>query len=95
MYSLLYVESPKIQQAAFELIHRCIPSKLEQISIDVAVTKASARLPEELISLIVEVPKAESISAENWSNHMPLHVRGFLFSWVLIFDHFSGSVSIS
>ena len=92
MYSLLYAKSPTIQQAAFELIHSCIPSKLEQISIDVALAKSSARLPEELISLIVEFPETES-SLSGWGSHMPLDIRGLLFSWILIFDHFSGSVS--
>ncbi|KAI9786287.1 MAG: hypothetical protein M1816_008096 [Peltula sp. TS41687] len=91
MYSLVYAESPTIQQAAFELLHRCIPAKLEQISIEVALTKSSARLPEELISLIVEIPRAETALSGNWGSHMPLNVRGFLFSWILVFDHFSGS----
>jgi hypothetical protein len=65
----------------------------EQISIEVALNKTTAQLPEELISLIIEVPTLSATNGTIWKSCMPLSLRGYLFSWGLVFDHFSGSVS--
>ncbi len=65
----------------------------EQISINVALNNTTARLPEELISLVIEVPTLSATNGAAWKSRMPLSLRGYLFSWGLVFDHFSGSVS--
>lgn len=92
IFSLLAVECKVIQQAAFELLHRYIPQAQEQVSFDVALSKTAVNLPDELISLLLEVPETNpaqiSDDAKFW-----LRKRSYLLSWKLIFDHFSNAVS--
>lgn len=94
LYPLLLTESGSVQQAAFDLLHKAIPAAQEQISIDAALEKTSARLPDELLSLVLEAPPKEAIVSWDFQRAMPLGLRGYLFSWMLIFDHFTNSVSL-
>ncbi|KAH7118758.1 RING zinc finger protein-like protein [Dendryphion nanum] len=87
LFPLLYVESQPVQQTAFEILHKQIPAKQEQISIDSALEKSTARLPEELLSLILEAPTVAALSEANFERSMPLPLRGYLLSWILVFDH--------
>jgi len=57
----------------------------------VALSKTDARLPDELLSLILEAPKFESMADANFARTMPLHLRGYLLSWKLVFDHFTNA----
>ena len=82
-----------MQQAAFDLLHKAIPAAQEQISIDAALDKKAARLPDELLSLVLEAPPKEAIASWDFQRAMPLSLQGYLFSWLLIFDHFTNSVS--
>ncbi|KAK8183553.1 RING zinc finger protein-like protein [Phyllosticta capitalensis] len=91
LYPLLLTESGSVQQAAFDLLHKAIPAAQEQISIDAALDKKAARLPDELLSLILEAPPKEAIASWDFQRAMPLSLRGYLFSWLLIFDHFTNS----
>ncbi|KAK5165332.1 hypothetical protein LTR04_001330 [Oleoguttula sp. CCFEE 6159] len=91
LYPLLYVESRPVQQTAFEILHKQIPTAQEQISFDAALEKKVANLPEELLSLVIEAPTIASIADTSFERSMPLQLRGYLFSWILIFDHFVGS----
>ncbi|KAK8163654.1 RING zinc finger protein-like protein [Phyllosticta citrichinensis] len=91
LYPLLLTESGSVQQAAFDLLHKAIPAAQEQISIDAALEKTSARLPDELLSLVLEAPPKEAIVSWDFQRAMPLGLRGYLFSWLLIFDHFTNS----
>ncbi|KAK1916221.1 hypothetical protein P3342_004037 [Pyrenophora teres f. teres] len=87
LFPLLYVESQPVQQTAFDILHKQIPAAQEQISIDAALERNTARLPEELLSLIIEVPKVAALAEANLDRSIPLPLRGYLLSWLLVFDH--------
>ncbi|KAF2640158.1 RING zinc finger protein-like protein [Massarina eburnea CBS 473.64] len=87
LFPLLYVESQYVQQTAFDILHKQIPAAQEQISIDAALEKTTARLPEELLSLILEAPTVAALAEANFERSIPLPLRGYLFSWLLVFDH--------
>ncbi|KAJ4345091.1 hypothetical protein N0V95_005938 [Ascochyta clinopodiicola] len=87
LYPLLYVESQPVQQTAFNILHKQIPAAQEQISIDAALSKSTARLPEELLSLIIEAPTVAALAEVNFERNVPLPLRGYLLSWLLVFDH--------
>ena len=87
LFPLLYVESQPVQQTAFDILHKQIPAAQEQISVDAALEKTTARLPEELLSLILEAPTVAALAESNFERSVPLPLRGYLLSWVLVFDH--------
>jgi hypothetical protein len=91
LYPQLYSPSPAVQQAAYRLLHRYIPSRQEQISVDVVLEKRNARLPDELLSLILETPVAADLHEEDFERSTPLQLRGYLLSWLLVFDHFTNA----
>jgi hypothetical protein len=93
LFPLLYVESQPVQQTAFEIMHKQIPAAQEQISIDAALEKTTARLPEELLSLILEAPTVTALADANFERSVPLPLRGYLLSWILVFDHIQHAVS--
>ena len=93
LYPLLYVESQPVQQTAFDILHKQIPAAQEQISIDAALSKTTARLPEELLSLIMEAPTVAALAEVNFDRSVPLSLRGYLLSWLLVFDHLEHAVS--
>lgn len=87
LYPLLYVESQPVQQTAFNILHKQTPAAQEQISIDAALEKTTAHLPEELLSLIIDAPTVTALSEANFERSVPLPLRGYLLSWLLVFDH--------
>lgn len=87
LFPLLYVESQPVQQTAFNILHKQIPEAQEQISIDAALEKTTARLPEELLSLIIDAPTTSALAEANFERSVPLPLRGYLLSWLLVFDH--------
>jgi hypothetical protein len=87
LFPLLYVESQPVQQTAFNILHKQIPEAQEQISIDSALEKTTARLPEELLSLILDAPTVSALAGANFERSVPLPLRGYLLSWLLVFDH--------
>lgn len=87
LFPLLYVESQPVQQTAFDILHKQIPAAQEQISIDAALEKSTARLPEELLSLIIDPPTVAALAGANLERSVPLSLRGYLLSWRLVFDH--------
>lgn len=91
MFSLLYTPSQAIQGAAFDLLHKHIPQAQEQISFDAALDDKTAQLPDELLSLVIEPPTLQSLADASFDITMPLSLQGYLYSWRLIFDHFTGS----
>ncbi|KAL5374934.1 hypothetical protein PMIN06_008724 [Paraphaeosphaeria minitans] len=91
LFPLLYVESQPVQQTAFNILHKQIPAAQEQISIDSALEKTTARLPEELLSLILEAPTVAALADANFERSIPLPLRGYLLSWLLVFDHLAHS----
>ncbi|OAL43985.1 RING zinc finger protein-like protein [Pyrenochaeta sp. DS3sAY3a] len=91
LYPLLYVESQPVQQTAFDILHKQIPIAQEQISIDTVLEKTTARLPEELLSLIIDAPTVAALGDANFERNVPLPLRGYLLSWLLVFDHLEHS----
>lgn len=87
LFPLLYVESQPVQQTAFDILHKQIPAAQEQVSIDAALEKSTARLPEELLSLIIDAPTVSALAEANFERSVPLSLRGYLLSWRLVFDH--------
>ena len=91
LYPLLYTPCRPVQQAAFDLLHKHIPAAQEQVSFDTALENKTAHLPDELLSLILEAPTLDSLVDASFDRTMPLQLQGYLYSWRLLFDHFSGS----
>lgn len=95
IYPLLNVRSRSVQEAAFEILHRHIPSVQEQVSIDAAFSREETfqlQLPAELLSLVLEAPTMGEVEGLSFARSMPLALRGYLLTWILIFDHFENSV---
>lgn len=92
-YPLLFVEQPAIQGAAYDLLHRFVPVKQEQVSFDTALSKTDAHLPEELLSLLLNAPTMEPFSGGTIGVHQShwLGLRRYLLSWKVVFDHFTNA----
>nr|POE74411.1 e3 ubiquitin-protein ligase listerin [Quercus suber] len=91
LFPLLYTPSRAIQQGAFDLLHKEVPAAQEKISFNAALDNKSARLPDELLSLLLEAPTLDSLADDLFQRTMPRQLRGYLYSWRLLFDHFDGS----
>lgn len=90
LFPLVASDSREIQTAAFGLLHRAIPEQQAQKSVDVLLDKTEARLPDELLSLLLDAPTLDSYSDEALAR-FPAPVRAYLLAWVLVFDAFSTS----
>ncbi|KAF2420769.1 hypothetical protein EJ08DRAFT_620568 [Tothia fuscella] len=90
-YPQLYTPSRSIQEAAYTLLHKGIPLKQEQVSLDAVLEKKAARLPDELLSLVLEAPTMKGLENASFERVMPLQLRGYLFGWMLVFDHFQNA----
>ena len=88
LYPLVASDFPVIQSAAFGILHRAIPAAQGDISVNVLLEKKDAELPEELCSLLLEVPQMENFPDDILSQFPP-PIRTYLLSWHLIFDAFS------
>ena len=92
LYAVLASQSSALQGAAYELLHRSIPKSQENVSLDKALSKDyQAKLPEELLSLILEVPTMERLVDASFKRSMPAFLQTYLLSWHLIFDHWDGA----
>ncbi|PYH99722.1 hypothetical protein BO71DRAFT_479401 [Aspergillus ellipticus CBS 707.79] len=87
-FPLLTAQSPAVQRAAYIVLHRYIPSVQEQVSFDVALSKTTVGLPDELMSLLLEAPTMESVNAAYGDDRMWAELRSYLLSWKVVFDHF-------
>ncbi|CUS15547.1 unnamed protein product [Tuber aestivum] len=93
-YSLLNVPSRSIQEAAFEVLHRHIPSVQEEVSVEAALSREEnfeLSLPQELLSLVMEPPACDEALELDSERGMSWSLRGYLLAWILIFDHFENS----
>lgn len=91
---LLAAEEKAIQDAAFDILHHSIPQKQEKISFDVALSRTIVHLPEELLSLLLDMPSEGILgSLAQSSTSVFLGVRRYLLSWKIVFDHFTNAVS--
>lgn len=53
------------------------------------MSKKDAHLPAELLSLILSAPTLDSLADVSFERSMPLPLRGYLLSWLLVFSHFT------
>ncbi|KAL1988798.1 hypothetical protein VTN96DRAFT_7682 [Rasamsonia emersonii] len=88
LFPLLAAKSRGIQRAAYEVLHRFIPPAQQQVSFDVALSKTTVNLPDELLSLLLEAPTMESLIASSGDDKVWIGVRSYLLSWKIVFDHF-------
>lgn len=92
LYPIIASESPSLQQATYNILHNVIPAEQEQKSLDKALTKDYiARIPEELLSLILAAPDEETLAASDFERSMPLALRSYLLSWKLVYDHWTNA----
>jgi hypothetical protein len=92
LYPVLASESVALQRAAYDLLHQKIPSEQENVSLDAALTKDFvAKLPEELLSLILEVPGVHDYFNLRAESDVPSPLLRYLLSWKLIFDHWKNA----
>jgi hypothetical protein len=87
LYGLVAGESRAIQTAAFSILHKALPAMQEELSVDILLDKQDARLPDELLSLLLDAPTLESFPDEAL-NQFPTPIRSYLLSWHLVFDAF-------
>lgn len=100
LYPLLATKSESIQEAAFNILHAQIPKVQENVAVEVALGEYVAKLPDELISLIMDPPPTKEEALMDWldvdispdyDEVIPLKLKGYFLSWVLIFDHFKSA----
>lgn len=92
LYQVLASDSVALQLAAYRILHDHIPKAQEQVSLDKALTKGfTARLPEELLSLVLASPTQEIFLIADLQKSMPAPLRTYLLSWKLVYDHWKGS----
>lgn len=84
LFELVASTSTDIQTAGFNLIHEALPRLQDRDFIELQDEGENARLPDELMSLLLEAPKAEDEDVPGFATHL----RSYLLAWVLIFDHF-------
>lgn len=72
LFGLLSSGLVPVRQAAYDLLHRSIPERQEELSIDLALEQKLAELPKPLLHLIDDSTDAQR----------------YLLAWKLTFDHY-------
>lgn len=90
VYGLVASDSRDIQSAGFNLLHRALPAAQEELSLNILIEKKQAKLPDELLSLLLDAPTLEAYPEEILIQ-FPTPIRSYLLSWKLIFDAYQGS----
>lgn len=92
LYPVIDAQNESVQACAYRILHSKVPQMQEQISLEVAIEKIVARIPEELLSLILDAPvRIRPEALDDLATQ--LAVKRYLFAWALIFDHFTNAVS--
>ena len=92
IYSVLASGSEALQIAAYELLHKIVPTKREQLSLEKALEKDyEAQLPEELLSLVLVPPPIDLLMSADFGRSMPSSLRSYLLSWKVIFDFWTNA----
>ncbi|KAJ5359497.1 uncharacterized protein N7496_011910 [Penicillium cataractarum] len=91
VFGLLTAHSRSVQRTAYTILHRFIPQAQEQVSFDLALSKTSVSLPDELISLLLETPTMQMVDEAYGDDRMWTTVRAYLLSWKVVFDHFTNA----
>ncbi|KAL9030090.1 MAG: hypothetical protein Q9196_001753 [Gyalolechia fulgens] len=92
LFPTLASESLALQGAAYDLLHLQIPKQQEDISLDKALSKDYvAKLPEELLSLIIDAPTLEGLADVDLKQSVPAFLQSYMLCWQLVFDHWDGA----
>ena len=92
VYPVVACESTVLQCSAYRILHHKIPAEQEEVSLEAALSKGyNAKLPEELLSLILEPPRSQEYSRFQTEPEVPSPVARYLFSWQLVFDHWTNA----
>ncbi|KAG0649365.1 RING-type E3 ubiquitin transferase listerin [Hyphodiscus hymeniophilus] len=89
-YPLVASDFRTIQSAAFDVLNKALPATQQQLSLDVLLEKTDARLPEELLSLLLDAPVFSNYPDDILVD-FPTSVRGYLLSWHLVYDAYSSA----
>ncbi|KAJ3558291.1 hypothetical protein NPX13_g9742 [Xylaria arbuscula] len=90
LYGLVASDSRAIQTAAFGILNKALPAVQEKLSVDVLLEKQEARLPDELLSLLLDAPTLDAYPDDSIAQ-FPTPVRSYLLSWHLVFDAFQAA----
>ncbi|KAL1893364.1 hypothetical protein Sste5346_006542 [Sporothrix stenoceras] len=88
LYTLVASDSRDIQAAGYGFLHRALPAQQEELSFNIILEKKEAKLPDELLSLLLGAPTLEAYPDDVLAT-FPTPVRGYLLAWRLVFDAFS------
>lgn len=91
---LINAKSRPIQEAMYRLLRRHVREVQQDLSVDAALNKSTTRLPEELISCIVQPPASGLLEDVKLGKRLPSQPFAFLLGWMLVFDHLETSVSL-
>ena len=92
LYPIMACGSSSLQEAAYHILQGKIPSNQEQLSIEAALSDDfTAKLPEELLSLILASPAPDLRGTTSFQREIPLPIRTYLLGWILIFDHWKNA----
>lgn len=92
LFHVLNSNSDSLQTCGFTILHAKIPTLQQALSIEAALEKSAMRLPDELLSLVLESPKMSHVEDLDPDERLPLRLKGYFLSWILIFDYFEDAV---
>ncbi|KGO76600.1 Zinc finger, RING-CH-type [Penicillium italicum] len=90
-FHILTAHSRAVQRTAYTILHHYIPHAQEKVSFEVALSQTAVSLPDELVSLLLEPPTMQMVSAAYGDDKMWTSMRAYLLSWKVVFDHFSNA----
>jgi E3 ubiquitin-protein ligase listerin len=92
LFPVIASPSNSIQLAAYAILATRIPQFQEKASFDAALSKEyTPRLPDELLSLVLEVPSAEDFLDLTHESDIPTSILHYLLSWKLIFTYWTNA----
>ncbi|PHH71291.1 hypothetical protein CDD82_6599 [Ophiocordyceps australis] len=90
LFPLVASKSHEVQTAAFSMLDKKMAEQQQQESVNVLLDKREARLPDGLVSLLLEAPTLDKFCDEELTL-FPCSVRCYLLAWKLLFDAFEAS----
>lgn len=75
---LMAASTDAVLGTAYQILHRAIPAKQEQLSVEIVLENREVQLPAQLMSLIQDRPSQNDR-------------RKYLLRWKLIFDHYENA----
>ena len=75
---LVLANEPEVYEIAYTLLHKAVPDRQEDMSLELALEKQTIHLPADLLSFIADGPPLQEVPSKHW-----------LLAWNLVFDHFS------